>query len=168
MRAVGLDLGQRRIGVAMTDAGGRLALPHRVVERSGDSVRDRAALVAIVEELNAEIVVVGLPISLSGTMGQAAQAAAAEAAELARVLKVPVVTFDERLTTVEAARRRRELGEATRSRAGAGSGGSGGRDGSRRRQARARARTGGSSASRPVLDAEAAAIMLEAWLGAAR
>lgn len=165
---MGLDLGQRRIGVAMTDAGGRLALPHRVLERSGDAARDRLVLADIVEDLHAEIVVVGLPLSLSGRMGPAAQAAAAEAAALGEVLEVPVVTFDERLTSVEAARRLRERGEVTRSGAGEERGGDRGRGGSRR-PPRARRGVGGPSSSRrPVLDAEAAAIMLEAWLGAKR
>jgi putative Holliday junction resolvase len=166
---VGLDLGQRRIGVAMTAAGGRLALPYRVLERSGDAARDRSAVAAIVDELEAEIVVVGLPLSLSGRMGQAAHEAAAEAASLGDALGVPVVTFDERLTTVEAARRRREHEEITRARPGAPREGKRGFDGSRRRRSRAGPVVGGSSAPRrPVLDAQAAAIMLEAWLGAQR
>ena len=178
MRAVGLDLGERRIGVAMTDAGGRLALPYKVVERSGDSVRDRAVLAAIVDEVGAEIVVVGMPLALSGKVGKAARAAAEEAAALGEVLAVPVVTFDERLTTVEAARRRRERGEAERSRwaaapkGGNGDSNGGGRRGGGRagrlRERRPPKASGPSRQRRGVLDAEAAAIMLEAWLGAER
>jgi putative Holliday junction resolvase len=168
VRAVGLDLGERRIGVAMTDAGGRLALPYKVVERSGDSARDRAVLAAIVAEVGAGIVVVGLPLALSGRTGPAADAAAAEAAALAEVMAVPVVTFDERLTTIEAARRRREREGAARSGAGRGGIGSGDRSKGRPRERRSQSPTGPSRQRRSGLDAEAAAIMLEAWLGAAR
>jgi putative Holliday junction resolvase len=104
MRVVGIDLGQRRIGVAVSDGAGRVAVPHGTVERSGDPDRDRAALAAVVEELGAEAVVVGLPLSLDGGTGPAAQAAVAEAAALAGVLGVPVELVDERLTTVSAHR----------------------------------------------------------------
>jgi putative Holliday junction resolvase len=168
MRAVGIDLGERRIGVAVTDAGGRLAVPYRILERSGNGARDRAALAAIVEEIGAGIVVVGLPIALSGKVGGAARAAAAEAAALGEVLPVPVVTFDERLTTVEAAHRRRERDAARRERGGVDASGradKGGTPPSRRRAARP---SGSSGRRRAPIDAEAAAIMLEAWLGAER
>jgi len=51
MRVVGLDLGERRIGVAVSDSAGVLAVPHGVVERSGDSDADRRALRQVIEEL---------------------------------------------------------------------------------------------------------------------
>jgi len=163
MRAVGVDLGERRIGVAVSDAGGVLASPYTVVERSGDVARDRQALVDIVADVGADVVVVGLPLSLSGAAGKAAQAASEEAVALAAVLDVPVATFDERLTTVEAARRRRE-------RAGGAAGGrSGGRAGGRRGApggvAGGRKLSRG-AAGRAGIDAEAAAVMLGAWLEA--
>jgi len=145
-RAVGIDLGERRIGVAVTDAGGVLASPYGVVERSGDRAQDRRALAAIVAEVGAQVVVVGLPISLSGQSGPAARAARQEANELASVVGVPVETFDERLTTVQAAGLRRERGHRP-------TGGGGRRAGSSR---------GG--AARVGIDAEAAAVMLGAWL----
>jgi len=104
MRVVGLDLGSRRIGVAVSDSGGSVATPRTVLERSGDPDVDRAAVADLVRDVEAELVVVGLPLSLDGTMGPAARAAAEEAAALADVLAVPVETYDERLTTVTADR----------------------------------------------------------------
>jgi putative Holliday junction resolvase len=110
VRVVGLDLGSRRIGVATTDAGGRLASPHTVMERRGSREADHEAIAAVVRDLEAELVVVGLPLSLDGTIGPAAQAAVVEVAELADVLPVPVETYDERLTTVTADRSLSQLG----------------------------------------------------------
>jgi putative Holliday junction resolvase len=142
---MGVDLGERRIGIALSDSGGVLATPYTVLERTGDGERDRANLGRLVEETRAEIVVVGLPVSLSGSFGPAARAAASEIEALGLALHVPVVSFDERLTTVEAARRRRERAGGPPS----------------------RPRSAGRSARRPI-DAEAAAVMLEAWLGERR
>ena len=102
MRVVGLDLGERRIGVAVS--AGALALPHVTLERSGDADADRAALVRLVEELGAERVIVGLPLSLDGSRGPAARQVEAETARLVEKLAVPVELVDERLTTVTASR----------------------------------------------------------------
>lgn len=110
MRVLGLDLGERRIGVAVSDPSGILASPHGVVGRTGDRAAEHAAIAALVTELGAECVVVGLPLSLSGRAGPAAEAARAEAGELAASLPVPVETFDERLTTVAASRSMRAGG----------------------------------------------------------
>ena len=98
-RAVAVDLGQRRIGVAVSDAAGTMAFPRPVVERRGDWVR---AIADVVAEIDAAVVVVGLPLSLDGREGPAAQAARVAADELAAAVAVPVETFDERLTTVSA------------------------------------------------------------------
>jgi putative Holliday junction resolvase len=116
VRVVGLDLGSRRIGVAASDTGGRLALPHGVLERAGRPEEDRDRLVRLVAELGAQLVVVGLPVSLDGSEGPAARQARAEAQALAERLGVPVVTHDERLTTAEAQRRLGEAGAGLRSR----------------------------------------------------
>ncbi len=99
---VGIDLGSRRIGVAVSDATGTLASPHTTVDRSGDVAADHLRLAAIVADVGAGRVVVGMPLSLDGRAGTAAQAAAAEADALAAVVGVPVETYDERLTTVSA------------------------------------------------------------------
>jgi putative Holliday junction resolvase len=97
-----LDLGSKRIGVAVSDAGGVLATPRTTVERSRDRARDHRRIAELVAEEEAGTVVVGLPLSLDGKTGPAAEAVLAEVAELAAVLAVPVVTHDERLTTVTA------------------------------------------------------------------
>lgn len=118
MRVVALDLGARRIGVAVSDVTGTLASPHLVLERSGDVATDHRRLAEIVAGVGAERVVVGLPLSLSGGTGPAAQAAADEALALAEVVGVPVETFDERLTTVSAERALRAGGTRARARRG--------------------------------------------------
>jgi len=103
-RVLALDLGSRRIGVAISDPTGTIASPHSVIERSGEVEEDHAAIAALVAEEAVDRVVVGLPVSMGGAMGPAARAATAEAEALATVLAVPVETFDERLTTVAADR----------------------------------------------------------------
>jgi putative Holliday junction resolvase len=108
-RAVALDIGTRRIGVALSDSGGTVATPYEVVNRSGDRSRDHRRIAALVEEAGAGIVVVGLPLSLDGSTGPAAQTILAEVDELRAALPVDVVTWDERLSTVEAERSLRAM-----------------------------------------------------------
>lgn len=103
-RVIGLDLGSRRIGVAVSDTDGVLASPVEVLERSRDHGADHRRIAATVAEWEAEHVVVGLPLSLDGSEGPAAAGVLREVAALRRVLSVPVDTYDERLTTVEAHR----------------------------------------------------------------
>lgn len=104
MRALGIDLGAKRIGVALSDSAGTMATPYEVVQRSGDRPRDHRRIAALAEEAGAEVLVVGLPRSLDGSDGPAAVAARAEAAELAEATGLPVELWDERLTTVTAER----------------------------------------------------------------
>lgn len=115
-RALGLDLGERRIGVAVSDSDGVLATPYGVVTRSADRNRDHARVATLVNETGAEIVVVGLPLSLDGTRGPAAVAVEAEVAELRGCLDADVATWDERLSTSEAERRLRGRGMTGRQR----------------------------------------------------
>jgi putative Holliday junction resolvase len=104
MRALGIDLGAKRIGVAVSDRSGTIASPLVVLQRTGSVAQDHKRIAALVVEEEAERVVVGLPLSMSGEMGRAALAAVAEAEALATVVGVPVETYDERLTTVTADR----------------------------------------------------------------
>ncbi len=104
MRALGIDLGTKRIGVALANSDGTLATPIEVVARSGDRASDHRAIAALAEETDAVVLVVGLPLSLDGTSGPAADAARAEADELAAATGLPVELWDERLTTVTADR----------------------------------------------------------------
>jgi putative holliday junction resolvase len=139
-RALGIDLGARRIGVAVSDSAGTLATPRGTVTRTGDAARDRRALVDLAVEEEAVVVVVGHPLSLDGTRGRAARAAEAEAEALGGLLAdrgITVELFDERLTTVSAHQ-------------ALTAGGTRGRD------------------QRAVVDRTAAAILLTAWLDARR
>ena len=102
VRALGLDLGSKRIGVAVSDRSGTIASPLSVLQRSGSVARDHRAIAALVVEEEVEIVVVGLPLNMNGSMGPTARAAVAEAEALATVVGVPVLTSDERRTTVTA------------------------------------------------------------------
>lgn len=90
--------------MAVSDPGGILASPYEVIQRSGDAAADRRRIAGIVAEVEAGLVVVGLPLSMNGAVGRAAAAALVEAEALGEVVGVPVVTFDERLTTVSADR----------------------------------------------------------------
>lgn len=110
MRALGLDLGSRRIGVAISDSDQRVATPIGTIERARDGRAMHRAVRDLVAEWGAGTVVVGLPLSLDGTIGPAARRALAEVDELRDALDVPVETVDERLTTVTAHDRLREQG----------------------------------------------------------
>ena len=110
MRVLGVDLGSKRIGVAVSDRSGTVASPLTVVARSGRVGEDHRRLAALVREEEAEVVVVGLPLSLSGEEGSAAREAEGEARAMAEVLDVPVQVHDERLTTVSAHRSLKALG----------------------------------------------------------
>lgn len=104
MRALALDLGSKRIGVAISDSDGRVATPIGTVHRSGDRPAEHRQIAALVVEWEAEVVVVGLPLSLDGTIGPAATGVLQEIDVLGAALSVPVETYDERLTTVTADR----------------------------------------------------------------
>lgn len=103
MRALALDYGVARTGVAVSDATGTLARPVGVVERAGSETGlDRVA--ALVDEHGAEIVVVGLPLTLRGEHGRQAQETQAFVEALRARIDVPVETEDERFTTALAQR----------------------------------------------------------------
>jgi putative Holliday junction resolvase len=103
-RVVGVDLGARRVGVAISNADRTVASPERVLTRSGDEQRDHREILAVVAEWDATQIVVGLPLSLDGSVGPAAEAVLEEVERLRRIAPVPVDTYDERLTTVSAER----------------------------------------------------------------
>lgn len=102
MRVLGLDVGEKWVGVALSDPGGILASPLTVLERKGGPA-DIEALIALVQEYGVEEVVVGLPLTLKGEMGSQGQKAQAFMAELARRAQAPVIPWDERFSTVAAA-----------------------------------------------------------------
>ncbi len=103
-RVLGIDLGARRIGIAISDAGQRMAAGLTVVARSGDVGADHRALAALAGDEEAVAAVVGLPRSLDGSLGPAARGVRQEVEQLRTMLGVPVEVIDERFTTVTAAR----------------------------------------------------------------
>ena len=109
MRCLGLDLGSKRIGVALCDPEERVATPLTVVERSKSRAHDHANIARLVEEYEAEAVVVGLPLNMSGKVTAAAQSAKEETEQLRAALGIPVHLYDERLTTVTANRSLMEM-----------------------------------------------------------
>jgi putative Holliday junction resolvase len=134
MRVLALDLGSKRIGLAISDREGTVATPIGTLERHRDRPRLHREIGDLVVEWEAELLLLGLPIALDGSIGPAATAVLAERDELAAVVGVPVEVHDERLTTRIAERSLRERGDL---------------DGPARRQ---------------VIDTVAASVILQDWL----
>jgi putative Holliday junction resolvase len=102
-RLIGLDPGSRTIGVALTDVGVSLASPYGTLRRG--KLRDNAAeIVAIARKEGVGGLVVGLPLSMDGSVGPAAQSARDWALALSEATGLPVALWDERLTSVAANR----------------------------------------------------------------
>ena len=102
-RSLGLDIGDRRIGVAMSDPEGILASPLTIISRT-DEPSDIDAILAIVDRNQVGVVVVGLPLSMNGSIGPQEEKVQDFARQLSRHAKVPIEFRDERLTTVTAQR----------------------------------------------------------------
>lgn len=113
MRLMGLDLGERRIGVAVSDPSQVLARGIAVIERRSVE-KDLEAIAGLAEEYEAEAIVVGFPRRLNGTAGKEAKKAEAFAAQIEAHLELPVILWDERLSTVRAARALAEGGKRKR------------------------------------------------------
>jgi len=109
MRVLGLDLGSKRIGVALSDPEGAIASPLTTLERRGGA-GDLTAVGELVREHDVGEIVVGLPLHMDGRRGPEAEAAKRFASELRGALGIRVGTIDERWTTVEAERALRESG----------------------------------------------------------
>jgi putative Holliday junction resolvase len=101
MRYLGLDVGDKRIGVALSDETGTLASGLTTYERRGPR-KDVKAIVALAREHGAAEVVVGLPRKLDGSIGPQAQKVLAFMDDLRPSVRVPVVPWDERFTSVVA------------------------------------------------------------------
>ncbi len=112
---LGIDPGERRLGLAVTDELGLMAHPRPIMPSGPQAVEQIAALVA---REKIEQVVVGLPIRTTGVEGPEAQAARQFAADLAGQVACPVVMWDERLTTVQAKSMLREQGRLQAGRKG--------------------------------------------------
>jgi putative Holliday junction resolvase len=109
MRYLGLDIGDRWIGVALSDPSAKLASPLTILKRSDDTA-DVEAIVSIIEQHDAGLVVVGLPRMLNGSLGIQAQKVEAFTRQLQDRIDIPVEFRDERLTTVSARRLMRASG----------------------------------------------------------
>jgi putative holliday junction resolvase len=113
MRFLGIDFGEKRIGLAISDPDGRLAVPLTTLERRND----RSALRQIAEiarEEKVERLVLGEPVNLDGQRGAIAERVRSFGARLAEMTGLPVEWVDEALTSAEAAARLRQAGIATR------------------------------------------------------
>ncbi len=142
-RLLALDIGERRVGVAVSDPTGWLARPLTIIHCRSKR-QDLAAIARLVQEQGVTAVVVGYPLNMDDSVGPQARRVARYAAALERVLPVPVMLWDERLSSEEAAYR-------LRAPLGAG-----------------RAAAGGRRKRRKHLDDAAAAVILQDYLDVQR
>jgi putative holliday junction resolvase len=102
-RLLGLDLGEKTIGIALSDTSRSVATPMETLRRSKFST-DATKLEKVVAEQNVGTVVIGLPLNMDGSDGPSAQSARAFGRNLAARMTVPIVFWDERLSTVAVTR----------------------------------------------------------------
>ncbi len=115
MRTLGLDFGERRIGVAVTDPTGVLAQPLETIQRSGSGDDKHLRRIAeIVTDYEVGMIVVGLPLHLDGRRGPEVEVVRTFGEAVARRTRVAVEFMDERWTTIEAERVLRETGSKGR------------------------------------------------------
>lgn len=110
---VGIDVGTVRVGISRSDRDGLLATPYETVPRSEDS-SDYRRIAALVEEISAQEIIVGLPLGLAGTATASTNDALHFAEQLNALVSVPIRMVDERLSTVSAARALRANGKSAR------------------------------------------------------
>lgn len=146
-RLMALDVGEVRIGVALSDAGGFLASPYTTLHTTHDETATWSAIQQLIEETEAQGLIIGLPVSLDGEIHTQAERVIAFAERLKAHISLPVIFWDERLSTVEAERLLAERGLSPRARK------KGQRGGHRRRQRAAQ-----------EIDALAAAVILQGYL----
>lgn len=109
MRILGLDVGEKRIGVALSDPLGIMAGALTVIERTTDEAAVKQ-IIDLARENEVERIVVGMPRSLDGSLGKQAQAVQSFVDLLKEHTQLPVVAWDERLSTVAAERTMLEVG----------------------------------------------------------
>jgi putative holliday junction resolvase len=136
MTVLGLDVGDRRVGIAVSDPTELLARPLSVLVRRSNAI-DAAAIGRIVAELGVRTIVVGVPLATDSGRGPQAKRTLAYARLLRKALELPVETWDERFSTVDAQQILVEQNVAR-------------------------------SKRRELLDAAAAAVILDGWLAAKR
>lgn len=153
-RFMALDVGEVRIGVALSDASGFLASPYTTLRVGHDETEIWAKLQAVITETEAEALVIGLPISLDGAIHAQAERIIAFTERLKTHISLPMSFWDERLSTVEAERLLAEGGGHTRTHHQK-KGSRGGKGGSGR---------GRKQRSQQEIDALAAAVILQEYL----
>ncbi len=107
MRALGIDFGEERIGLAVSDDVGRWALPLTTIRRQTDR-RAAYQIVELARQNDVEVLVLGEPLGLDGSAGEAAQRVRRFGQRLAKASGLPIYWINESLTTVEASQRLRE------------------------------------------------------------
>jgi putative holliday junction resolvase len=118
VRRVGLDIGERRIGVAVSDPSGRVATPVRVLDAKALDA-DISPLRRLVDDYEPGELVVGLPLTMAGEEGPQAQRVRAFADRLAAAVGLPLVYWDERLSSSAAEKAMGQAGSSARDRRGA-------------------------------------------------
>ena len=113
LRILGLDVGTKTIGLALSDATRTVATPHRTIRRA-KFAQDAGILRAVIDEMGVDALVIGLPLSMDGTEGPRCQSVRQFAANLLQTIDLPVAFWDERLST--AAVERMLISEADMSR----------------------------------------------------
>ena len=102
LRVLGLDVGEKRIGVAISDSLGWTAQGLTTINRTDDKKKDIEMLLEIIEQQDATGIVIGLPRNMNGTYGPQAESIKRFAKELAKQTSIKIEFWDERLTTVAA------------------------------------------------------------------
>ncbi len=153
-RLMALDVGEVRIGVALSDASGFLASPYTTLRVTRDEADTWEAIHHLIAETEAEGLVIGLPISLDGEIRAQAERIIAFTERLKAHIALPVTFWDERLSTVEAERLLVEQGQDPRERSQRKGSRGGKAGGGRRRKQR----------GQQEIDALAAAVILQDYL----
>jgi putative Holliday junction resolvase len=104
MRSLGLDIGDRRIGVALSDPMGILASPLTIIHRRQDEAADIAVITSLICQHQVEEIIAGLPRSMNGSLGQQAEKVTSFSQRLSAQIEIPLIFRDERLSTVSAQR----------------------------------------------------------------
>ena len=115
-RLLGLDLGTKTIGMALSDVTRSVATPYRALRRSKFTA-DAKAIATAIEENEVGALVIGLPINLDGSEGPRAQSTRAFARNLAPLIEVPILLWDERLSTAAVERHLIDAGASRKRRA---------------------------------------------------
>jgi len=149
-RLMALDVGMARIGVAISDATGFLASPYTTLHVTRDEAQTWKAIQHLIDETEAEGLVIGLPISLDGEIHSQGERVQAFAERLKEHVTIPCTFWDERLSTVEAERLLGERGETEQGKHSKA-------NGRKRVQAKRRRR-------KQEVDALAAAVILQEYL----